>query len=258
MEPGFSNIGIESARQELGDIRSKKPLIHCLTNEVAMEFTADTLLAIGANPAMIICQFEAPDFVRQADALLVNVGTLTPAVAETMFYAIKAANYAKVPWVLDPVAAGLLPWRDTILKKMLSLHPTAIRGNASEILALAGCGSGGSGVSTTTASCDAVDAAKQLASNNKTIVAVTGAIDFVTDGQTTFAVDGGSPIATRITASGCVLSAMVAAFLSQTENPLLSVASACRIAKEAAAMACKQSPLPGSFKRFYLDALASL
>ena len=131
---------------ELKRLRALNPLVHCMTNQVVQEITANVLLAAGASPAMIVDINETADFARIASALLINVGTLTAHQFDAMVPAIESANAAGVPWVLDPVAAGVLPWRDDKLKALLTLHPAVIRGNGSEILALAGMGSGGKGV----------------------------------------------------------------------------------------------------------------
>ena len=122
------------------------PLVHCMTNDVVQEITADVLLAAGASPAMIIDEHESADFAAIADCLLINVGTLTDCRNLAMTLAIKAAKSCGKPWVLDPVASGLLPWRDEKIAHFLSLGPTVVRGNASEILNLAGLGAGGHGV----------------------------------------------------------------------------------------------------------------
>ncbi len=86
--------------------KRQPPLIHCLTNEVVQELTANVLLALGASPAMVVEPEEAAQFSRMADALLINIGTLHASRAESMLAAIEAANRAEKPWLLDPVAVG--------------------------------------------------------------------------------------------------------------------------------------------------------
>ena len=100
------------------------------------------LLAAGASPAMVVGEGEAEYFAGIASALSVNVGTPYEARIETMKKAIRGALAAGKPWVLDPVAAGGIPWRDKIIFELLEMHPTAVRGNASEIRFLAGVGTG--------------------------------------------------------------------------------------------------------------------
>ena len=153
----------ETTAAHLFHLRQTVPLVHCLTNQVVQEITANVLLSAGASPAMIIAKEEVSSFVRIASALLVNVGTLTLEQAEVMHLAVDAANRAGVPWVFDPVAAGLIPWRDRMINGLLELKPTVIRGNASEIMALAGAGKGGKGVDSRDSSDAALSAAQNLA-----------------------------------------------------------------------------------------------
>lgn len=119
------------------------PLVHCMTNDVVQTFTANTLLALGASPAMVIETEEASQFAAIASALLINVGTLTQPRAQAMSAAVEQATRSQTPWTLDPVAVGALDYRRRFCVELLSHKPTAIRGNASEIMALAGVANGG-------------------------------------------------------------------------------------------------------------------
>lgn len=112
------------------------PLVHCMTNDVVQTFTANTLLALGASPAMVIETEEASQFAAIASALLINVGTLTQPRAQAMRAAVEQAKRSQTPWTLDPVAVGALDYRRRFCLELLSHKPTAIRGNASEIMAL--------------------------------------------------------------------------------------------------------------------------
>jgi hydroxyethylthiazole kinase len=132
-----------------------------MTNDVVQTFTANVLLALGASPAMVIEAEEAEQFAAIADALLVNVGTLTALRAQSMRRAIESAVAAGKPWTLDPVAVGALAFRTRFCHQILALKPAAIRGNASEILALAGMSAGGRGVDTTDTAASAVPAARR-------------------------------------------------------------------------------------------------
>lgn len=127
----------------LHHFRTRSPLTHCMTNDVVQTFTANVLLALGASPAMVIEAEEAEQFAGMADALLINVGTLTTPRAQSMRRAIESAVAAGKPWTLDPVAVGALAFRTRFCHQILALKPAAIRGNASEILALAGMSAGG-------------------------------------------------------------------------------------------------------------------
>jgi len=132
--------------QILADLRAKNPLVHCITNYVAMNISANVVLAAGASPAMIHAPEETADFVKVVGGLTVNIGTISPAWFEGMKRAAVAANEASVPWVLDPVAHFATPYRATAAKELLALKPTILRGNASEIMGLGGQASEAKGV----------------------------------------------------------------------------------------------------------------
>lgn len=238
--------------------RQRAPLVHCMTNDVVQSFTANVLLALQASPAMVIDAEEAAQFSAIADALLINVGTLTRARAEAMLAAVNAANAAGTPWALDPVAVGALHFRSAFCQQLLALKPAAVRGNASEILALAQQQGGGRGVDTQHPAEAALSAAQQLAQRCATIVVITGEVDYVTDGDRTLCVPGGSPLMTRVVGTGCALSAVVAGFASLPGDRLLHVASACRILSCAGAQAAATAAGPGSFIPAFLDALWQL
>ncbi|MBS1196526.1 MAG: hydroxyethylthiazole kinase [Proteobacteria bacterium] len=240
---------------ELKRLRKLNPLVHLLTNEVVQEITANVLLAAGASPAMIVAEEEASDFAAIASAVLINVGTLYPARETAMRQAVLAANAAGVPWTLDPVAAGVLEYRSAFCRELLELQPAAIRGNPSEIRALAGFSDAGRGVDSTSGSNEALDAAQQLARRTGAIVAVTGEIDYITDGEQTWATPWGHPIMTRVVGTGCALSALVAAFTAGAAKRLDAVAAACALAGICGQRAQAASKGPGSFKAALLDAL---
>ncbi|MDR2017251.1 MAG: hydroxyethylthiazole kinase [Burkholderiales bacterium] len=246
-------------------VRATVPLVHCMTNNVVTNWTANALLAAGVSPAMVVEDSEAEVFAAIASALLINVGTLQTAQAQAMAKAVASARRAGKPWVLDPVAAGVLPYRTAFCRGLLNEMPTVVRGNPSEILALAGEAAQGRGADSTHGSDEALAAAKRLAVEAKTIVAVTGATDYITDGERTLRVDNGHPLLQRVTGTGCSLSALVAAYVSTASDKneaMEAAASACAvfaIAGEIAAQkALERSEGPGSFAVYLLDALAAL
>lgn len=254
-------IRLEQVGSELARMRLASPLVHVLTNEVVQEFTANVLLAIGAAPAMIVAEEEVPEFSAIAGSVLINVGTLYPARLAAMLRAVEAAQAAGRPWVLDPVAVGVLRYRTDAARELIRYRPAVIRGNASEILALAGVSGGGRGVDSTASSHSAVDAAAQLATDSGAIVAVTGAVDYITDGKQTLSTPWGHPLMTKVVGTGCALSAVVAAFVAGTTDAaqrLTAVAAACAVMGLCGEQAVKQSHGPGSFKPAFLDALANL
>ena len=242
----------------LQQFRRRSPLVHCMTNAVVQTFTANVLLALGASPAMVIDSEEAPQFSAIADALLINVGTLTRERATAMRAAVESANAAHKPWTLDPVAVGALTLRTQFCQQLLALRPAAIRGNASEILALAGMSAGGRGVDTTDTASAALPAAQVLARQSGAIVAVSGEVDYITDGPRVLMVTGGDVLMTRVVGTGCALSAVVAASCVLPGDKLENVAAACAFMAQAGSLACAKSAGPGSFVPAFLDALYML
>ncbi|MGU3415511.1 hydroxyethylthiazole kinase [Enterobacteriaceae bacterium C34A] len=253
MQPDLLNPALVAHTSHL--FRSRSPLVQCMTNDVVQTFTANVLLAVGASPAMVIDADEAPQFAALADALLVNVGTLTKERASAMRLAVECANVNDKPWTLDPVAVGALALRTEFCQQLLTLKPAAIRGNASEIMALAGMSQGGRGVDTTDTAAAALPAAQALARQISTIVAVTGEVDYVTDGLRTLMVTGGSSLMTRVVGTGCALSAVVAASCALPGDRLDNVAAACGMMKKAGGAATENSAGPGSFVAAFIDAL---
>src|SRR3954465_8032948 len=170
-----------SLRAAATALRDSAPLVHCLTNTVVQTITANALLAIGAAPAMVDEPAEAGDFAAVASAVLVNVGTVHERTAEAMRIAARSAGTAGTPWVLDPVAVGALAYRSALAEELLALGPTVVRGNASEVMALAGAGAGGRGVDSTAGADHAATAAVAQALRTGGVVAVSGVTDLLTD-----------------------------------------------------------------------------
>lgn len=243
------------AAQALQQFRAGSPLVHCMTNDVVQTFTANVLLALGASPAMVIDKEEAAQFSARADALLINLGTLTQESLRAMRAAVLSARCADKPWLLDPVAVGGLTLRTEFARELLALRPTAIRGNASEIMALAGESGGGRGVDSTIEVCEALPAARSLAKTWGTVVAVSGETDYLTDGERAISVHGGHPIMTRVVGSGCALSAVMAACCALPGSVLTNAAAACAWMARAGEHAEAKSAGPGSFIPAFLDAL---
>jgi len=243
---------------DLAALREQAPLTHCLTNIVASGFTANVLLAIGASPAMVIAEQEAGDFAAIAAGVLINVGTVTDTTARAMQAAAAAAAAAGTPWVLDPVAIGALAYRRGIATGLLVHAPAIIRGNASEILTLAGVDGGGKGVDSTARSADCLAAARALAGWSGAVVAVSGAIDYITDGDEVIEVTGGDAMMTRVTGVGCALGAVMAAFLGAGCAPLRAATAASAVFARAGERAMERARGPGSFAAAFLDELSLL
>jgi hydroxyethylthiazole kinase len=238
-------------------MRAGAPLVQCITNYVAMNFAANALIAAGAAPAMVHAAEESGEFARIASALTVNIGTLSPDWLAGMEAAALGAGEGGRPWVLDPVAVGATGYRREAAARLLALRPAAIRGNASEIIALSGMTASGRGVDAGDPVAAAEDAARRLADRHGAVVAVTGETDFVTDGARSLRVAGGHPLMPRVTAMGCALTAITGAFLAGTDDRLGAVAAALALFAAAGAEAGEGAAGPGSFVPRFLDALAA-
>ena len=243
---------------DLARLRRTAPLTHCITNMVVTNFTANVLLAAGASPAMVVTIEEVADFVSIAQALLINVGTITTIDREVMLKAAATAQQTHTPWVLDPVAAGALKFRTEIVNELIRFKPTVIRGNASEILAVSGFGGGGKGVDSTASSFAALHAARQLALKTGAVVALSGEVDYITDGKEVISIPGGHEIMTRVTGVGCSLGALIAAFLPVALTPLGAAVAASAIFAVAGERAFKKARGTGSFSVEFLDQLSTI
>ena len=243
----------------LENLRAQKPLILSLTNSVVQNFTANMLLAVGASPVMLNDAEECSQLLKVCGGgLLVNVGTLSQSQAAVMRCAVDAAQSAGVPWVLDPVAVGLLGFRTEFCRELLSMHPTLIRGNASEIMALAGETAGGRGTDTTEESSAAVQAARKLALQCGCTVLVTGPVDYVTDGARLLALGNGDALMTRVTGVGCAMGALAAACVAAAPDAFTGAAACAAILGLAGERAAARCPHPGSFAAALLDELDAI
>jgi hydroxyethylthiazole kinase len=242
----------------LSTLRARNPLVHNITNYVVMNTTANALLAVGASPAMVHAAEEVADFAPIAAALVINIGTLSAPWVDAMIAAATAANDAGVPWILDPVAAGATPFRRETSRRLVALKPAVIRGNASEIIAVAGDTSGGKGVDSTASSESAADTARRLARGTGAVVAVTGKVDYVTDGARTAAIANGNVMLTRVTGTGCTATAIIGAYLGAGLGPFDAAVAGLATIGVAAETAVKEARGPGSFQVALIDTLYHL
>lgn len=240
-------------------VRATAPLVHNITNYVVMNNTANALLAAGASPAMVHAIEEVEEFTGISKALVVNIGTLSPRWVEAMRLAAARANAAGIPWVLDPVGAGATKYRTTTGAELARLGPTVVRGNASEIMVLAGAiDAGGKGVDSAHSTDAALAPAKALARDTGAIVAMTGVVDYVTDGERVAAIRNGHAMMSRVTGLGCTASAMVGAYLGANEDPFAATVTALAVLGVAGELAAERSPGPGSLQLHLLDNLYAL
>lgn len=239
-------------------VRRAGPLVQCLTNTVVTNWTANVLLATGLAPAMVDNPHEAGLFAGAAGAVLVNLGTPQDHTVAAMRAAVRGAAAAGTPWVLDPVAAGALPWRTAVAGELLDLaRPAIVRGNASEIAGLAG-GAGGRGVDSTATPDQVLDLARELARRHDCVVAVSGPVDHLVDADRLMTVANGHPWLTRVTGVGCALGALMAGFATAGEDPLLAATAATATLTVAADRAAATTQGLGSFAVALLDQLTVL
>lgn len=242
-------------------MRVRSPLVHGATGSVTRALVADGLLAAGARPMLTESVEEAPTLVTVAEALLVNLGSLSGDGMAGFVPTARAAREHGVPWVLDPTAIGLAPVRTPLARDLLALGPTVVRGNASEVLTLAGGGQGGRGADSTATPADAATAARTLASESPCVVAVSGERDLITDGVRTVRVTSGTAMLTRVSGTGCLLGALTAALLaanSGTREAKGVTPFACAVAATALLTVAADrvgAVGPGSFRTALLDAL---
>jgi hydroxyethylthiazole kinase len=243
----------------LAAVREQRPLVHNITNYVVMNSTANTLLAIGASPVMAHAVEEVEELAAVAGALVLNIGTLSTPWIEAMFKAGLTARARGIPIVLDPVGAGATRLRTATARRLLvELHPAVVRGNASEILALAGGDFQARGVDAQHTVGQARAAAAELARGHGTVVAVTGPEDFVADGLREARVRNGHALMARITGSGCAATALIGALCAVERDSFKAAATALTLFGIAGEMAAAEAPGPGTFQVRLLDALDAL
>jgi hydroxyethylthiazole kinase len=209
-------------------VRERQPLVHSLTNFVAMNFNANVLLALGAAPVMAHAEEEVEEMVGIAGALVVNIGTLEPDWIAAMARAIRAARARGIPVVLDPVGAGATAYRNRAVAELIAAGPpTIVRGNGSEIMSVAGLSAATRGVDSAASSDSAVAAARSLAWATAGVVCVSGADDHVVDAQGRWlTLSNGHPWMTRVTGVGCSATAMIGAFAAIQPDPWRATAAA--------------------------------
>lgn len=240
-------------------VKNQSPLVHNITNFVVMNNTANALLAVGASPIMSHAKSEIKEMVAISNAIVINIGTLDEYWSESMLIAAEEAHRLNKTWILDPVGAGATSFRDEVLAKLLQFKPTVIRGNASEIIALAKANKTVTkGVDSTAESNEAINAAKSLVENYQSVVCISGATDIIIDDKETYFVENGHPLMTKVTGLGCSASAIVGAFAGTSENKTKSTVAAMSLLGIAGELSEKISDGPGSLQMNILDKLYNI
>lgn len=249
-----ANILIEQVIEAFEALQQQQPLVHCITNSVAANYVANLLLTAGASPAMIDNPHEAAPFAKIAAGLSINLGTPTTEQMQAMSLAAASAQQHKTPWVLDPVGYGaVLKWRSDKIDELLNFKPDIIRGNASEISTLAGMFIESKGVDSTLSSHSAARCARPLLQSSQCI-AISGASDFIVsqDYDACIEIQGGHIYQTKITANGCALGALCAAYSATTNATIAAIAAHLHFAI-AAQLAYTRAPQIGSFHIEFLN-----
>jgi hydroxyethylthiazole kinase len=240
-------------------IRRDQPLIHIISNLVTMGDVANATLAIGARPVMAHASDEVEEIMRSARALVLNLGTPSRERIDAMILAGKTANAKGIPILLDPVGVGASAFRkESVARILASLRLKIIRGNASEIGVLAGMSETQSGVDAAPADYDRAAIAQSLAEKYRTIIALTGATDFVSDGARVVAVENGDARLKQITGAGDILDAIIGACAAVESEVMLAVVSGLVMFGIAAERAADASRGIGSFRVALFDALGNL
>ncbi len=252
-------LNVKQFVDDLQTLRSKRPLVHNITNFVVMNTTANALLAIGASPVMAHAIEEVDEMSTIASALVINIGTLSREWNTAMGLAMTTARKQGAPIVFDPVGAGATTFRtQTCLDLINQNTPTVIRGNASEIMALAGDTIQTKGVDSSAAANDADQAALALAKRYGCIVCVSGAIDLVTDGSRSARIRNGHPLMPKVTGLGCTASAVVGAFCASNSDPFIATCHAMLCMGICGEIAAEQAAGPGSLQMHLIDAFYNL
>ncbi|MEI8172669.1 MAG: hydroxyethylthiazole kinase [Deltaproteobacteria bacterium] len=241
------------------EIRRKSPVVHNITNYVAMNNSANALLALGASPVMAHAEEEVEDMVNISGALVINIGTLSPHWIRAMFRAACQARDRNIPIILDPVGAGATAYRTRTARELLQkIPPSIIRGNASEIMALLEETVKTKGVDSTAASHTAVDIARQLNRTYGSVVCVSGETDYIIYGDDVTKIMNGHPMMTRVTGMGCIATALCGAFAAINHAFAEAAAQAMAVMGITGEIAAEDVPGPGSLQLRFLDALYRL
>ncbi|XWY19242.1 hydroxyethylthiazole kinase [Bisgaard Taxon 45] len=247
----------------LQQIKAQNPLVHNITNVVAANFSANGLLAIGASPLMSAAIEEMDEVPRISQALVINIGTLMDKEVSAMVLAGKTANQVGIPVVLDPVGVGATRFRKQTAQTLLKeVKFAAIRGNAGELATLAQVDWQAKGVDVGSGDADLAEIARNVAEQYQCIAMISGATDYLSDGKRQVQIHNGTSLFPKITASGCLLSALCGAFLAVAEpaqyfDAMLEACTAYAIAGELAAQPLSDTQ-HGQFYLGLLDQLASL
>ena len=237
-------------------LQNKHALIHHITNYVTVNDCANVVLAIGASPIMADEISEVEEMVGICNALVLNIGTANERTIASMLKAGKAANAKGIPVVLDPVGVGATPFRrQSVAKLMDAISFSVIRGNMAEIKTIAGLEAKSSGVDSLEEESDGAKIALTLAKKLGCVIAITGKIDIVSDGDSTYALENGDVALTNVTGTGCMSTSLIGSFLGASNNALTSAIAGILTMSIAGEIASKSQGM-GTFRTSLIDAIS--
>jgi len=259
----MNNI-IKEVQESLNNLKSVKPLVHCITNYITANDCANAILAIGGSPAMADATEEVEEMASQAQALVLNLGTIANELVDVMVKAGKAANKSGVPVIFDPVGVGATNYRKKSSFRLLEeVKFSVIRGNMAEIKVLCGMEANSKGVDSVedVKEDEAFDIAKRLAKKLNTVVAITGVVDYISDGERVITIRNGNEMLTRVTGTGCMTTALIGAYLGGGSSPLscaVAGVSTMGIVGEIAFENLKGNEGSGSYRVSLIDGMYNL
>jgi hydroxyethylthiazole kinase len=245
--------------KNIEEVRRQGPLVHNITNYVAMNLTANALLAIGASPVMAHAPEEVEDMVNIASALVINIGTLSGPWVGSMLKAALQAEKKSIPIIYDPVGAGATPYRTRTIRELIqAVAPTIVRGNASEIMAIADDKAKTKGVDSAATTDTALDSARCLSNQQNCVVCVSGETDYIVAKKGITMIKNGHTLMPKITGLGCTASALCGAFAAVNPDYFAATAAAMAVMGIAGEIAAEKAQGPASMQVEFLDALYNM
>ena len=243
----------------ISKVKFEKPVILNITNDVTMDFIANGLLCLGASPIMSKAPEESADLLKISSRVVINPGTLTEEFITLSKHVCKMANAIKTPIILDPVGAGASNYRTSSCQALLNEFDIAvIKGNASEIMALAGLKLRSKGVDSLEETRAAIESAEALANQYQLCVVISGETDIIVGKQRVQTIESGSPLMPYVTGTGCLLSAVVAAFDAVSDDAFQAAKAATLFYGVCGEIAARKAATPAAFKSHFLDALFTM
>ena len=257
---------INHAAALIEKVREQKPLVHHITNYVTVNDCANITLAIGASPIMADALAEAADIASISKTVVLNMGTLNERTIPSMLAAGKAANSKGIPVVFDPVGAGASSLRNETVRQILNeVDITIVRGNISEIRYIAGLSASTKGVDASDSDMSddssALEVARITAQKLGCVAAITGAVDYISDGVNGWRIENGHPMLAGLTGTGCMCSSLLGSFCGAApDEPLTASIAALLTMGIAGELAYEKAGTSGngSFRAALHDAVSRM